>query len=572
MICKYIGLPNFTSAALTNETQYVTVQSKDDGSALKSAGMYQAAGTYLTLGEWNSVGIPKYLEDRSDRLDKDFVKDINASLPESKPLTETHPQYLKSDVETNLVLQKDCEVWVTFVHEGAGWLNVLGYYAYQTGKAPATRADVANETIIFPNVSYAGSGGGLKSGNKVQLKYYNEKTREFEKVFPAGTTIAWFVIAQGWSDKSVTEGIYKHYSSDYLNLEKDDNLKRHSVLLEDNEREIFLLGFEDVRRDQRSDDDFNDAVFYATVSPYEAVYKGGYQPVDSPNDKDNDGVTDVFDEYPADPDKAFNNYYPAEHTFGTLVFEDLWPYKGDYDFNDLVIDYNFNQITNAKNEVAKINVQYLVRAIGGSFKHGFGMELFTSPSNINSVIGQKITKDYITNNSNGTESKQTNAVIIAFDDAYSCLPYSGSGHYVNTDPSSDFVNPDTLKIEIELNKAVTLGSFGMPPYNPFLIVNGNRGTEVHLPGSTPTDLVDETLFGQGQDDSDPASGKYYMSNTSLPWAINTPESFSYPIEKESILNGYTQFDAWAKSKGYNYMDWYRNINGYRNSNKLYKKN
>ncbi len=33
---------------------------------------------------------------------------------------------------------------------------------------------------------------------------------------------------------------------------------------------------------------------------------------------------------------------PSEQFTGTLAYEDLWPGKGDYDFNDLVVDYDFD--------------------------------------------------------------------------------------------------------------------------------------------------------------------------------------------------------------------------------------
>lgn len=29
------------------------------------------------------------------------------------------------------------------------------------------------------------------------------------------------------------------------------------------------------------------------------------------------------------------------------MFEDLWPATGDYDFNDLVLDYSINRVTDA---------------------------------------------------------------------------------------------------------------------------------------------------------------------------------------------------------------------------------
>ncbi len=84
------------------------------------------------------------------------------------------------------------------------------------------------------------------------------------------------------------------------------------------------------------------------------------------NDTDGDGVPDDQDDYPNDPDKAFNNFSPEEGTWATLAFEDLWPGTGDYDFNDLVLFYNMNQITNADNEVVEIDASFYVNHIGAT--------------------------------------------------------------------------------------------------------------------------------------------------------------------------------------------------------------
>ncbi|MBU1370939.1 MAG: LruC domain-containing protein, partial [Bacteroidetes bacterium] len=45
---------------------------------------------------------------------------------------------------------------------------------------------------------------------------------------------------------------------------------------------------------------------------------------------------------------------PTEQFEGTLAYEDLWPGKGDYDFNDLVIDYDFDITKNDEEIVQSI--------------------------------------------------------------------------------------------------------------------------------------------------------------------------------------------------------------------------
>lgn len=578
IISRHIGLPQLTvydakNGGNTIELGHSTFLQVVNSTNLKStqATASTIVNGYYTLGSWNGKGVPNYLEPQNDIISNEFLASVNASLPERIPLPVSHPQYLANSADANLLVNDDCEVWVTFVHEGAGWLNLLGYYTYPIGNPPATKDDIRDLTVIFPNVSYSNSGGGLASGNKVQLSYLDPETNEYTDIFPANTSIGWFITAQGWKNQTVSNGVYTHYSDIQFNAEADHNLKKHNVMLYDEARDILLMGFEDIRRDRNSDEDFNDAVFYTTVTPFTAVNTSFYQPLDSPSDSDGDGVTDVFDEFPDDPAKAFRNHYPAEGQFGTLVFEDLWPYKGDYDFNDLVIDYNFNQVTNSQNLITSIESKIVVKAIGASYHNAFGLSLNTEPENITSVTGQRFTQSFLDIASNGTENGQSKATVIYFDDAFNNLAYPGTGIGVNTSPDAPYVVPDTQQVNIVFDTPLSFTDLGTPPYNPFMIIDRNRGVEVHLPNQLPTDLVDTDLLGTGHDDSDASVGNYYVSDIYLPWAINLPTSFDYPAEKESIIEAHLMFKPWAKARGYTYMDWYDNINGYRNNSRIYQK-
>ena len=63
---------------------------------------------------------------------------------------------------------------------------------------------------------------------------------------------------------------------------------------------------------------------------------------------------------------------------GSLAYEDLWPYKGDYDFNDLVIHYNFAITKDDEENVQNITATFIVYAFGASFHNGFGFQFPTS--------------------------------------------------------------------------------------------------------------------------------------------------------------------------------------------------
>jgi LruC domain-containing protein len=290
-------------------------------------------------------------------------------------------------------------------------------------------------------------------------------------------------------------------------------------------------------------------------------------------DNDQDGVADDDDEFPSDPARAFNNYYPA-YSYGTLAYEDLWPGKGDYDFNDLVLDYRFNVITNGNNNVVELFGTFVINAFGASFENGFGFQLGDASFNQADLIvtGCELTETYIMLNNNGTEANQSIPTIIVYDNAYKQMQHPGTGIGVNTDPTATYVTPDTLNITITFpTNAYSFNQLNISNFNPFLIVNKTRGREVHLPDYPPTSLVDPSYYGTFDDNSIALQGRYYKTELNLPWAINIYESFAYPIEKTPVLQAYNHFAEWAQSGGTLYPDWYRDLSGYRNMGNIYQK-
>ncbi|MEI7982532.1 MAG: LruC domain-containing protein, partial [Bacteroidota bacterium] len=288
-------------------------------------------------------------------------------------------------------------------------------------------------------------------------------------------------------------------------------------------------------------------------------------------DQDGDGVPDADDAYPHDPARAFNNYYPAVG-FGSLVFEDLWPGKGDYDFNDLVLDFRFKTVTNADNKVSEVYATFVIRAIGAGLKNGFGFQ-FPGTSIQGSdveVAGFKTKENFINLNPNGTEAGQERITVIVFDNVFKVMPSPG-GFGVNTVPGNPYVKPDTTIVSILFKpNTYAMADIGVDQFNPFMIVNLDRGKEIHLTDNPPTSLVNQAYFKTGDDDSDPASGRYYKTKRNLPWAIRITSSYDYTNETAQITSGHLKFAAWAESSGGQYPDWYLKISGYRNESNIYQ--
>ncbi|TKC09332.1 LruC domain-containing protein [Pedobacter frigoris] len=288
----------------------------------------------------------------------------------------------------------------------------------------------------------------------------------------------------------------------------------------------------------------------------------GTAPAPVKPDTDNDGVIDEQDAYPSDPTKAFNNYSLNYNGGGsTVAFEDSWPLKGDYDLNDVVLSYRYLVVTNAANNVVRLQAEWNLLATGGNFRNGAGIQfnlLANSAKNFNASNGLS------------PEAGQDSLVVILFTDS------RAEQANWNTKPGVTVSPSKTYTFSFDLENGPSLQTFGISSYNPFVWNNTTgfgRSYEAHLYGKNPTKLAkNSNLFGTGDDNS--INGKFYGTDKKLPWAIELPIApFQYPAEQNSIADTYLKFSDWAMSGGTTDQDWYSNTaSGYRNNAKIFSAN
>lgn len=560
-----IGGSNLFSGSIVGTVKTNTVNNRvssnfksNDINGVTTSTKFSYLGSYDIYGRPTNLLTPDFFSD--PLLFGDLLYYINAALPEGLDLRKTNPQFLASDNASNIVLTKDAEVFVTFLSEGAGFRNSIGFYSYPTNSPPKSLADIKQINFIFPNASFLGSNGSMLPGDKISLGK-----------FSAGTTVAFVLYSNGWNGSQVDVTSPAYFTDAFLNPEKDPSLQKHSVLLK--YQNTYLIGFKDLDRSLSiCDHDFNDVIIYASANPIDAISNNKVVSLTNPTDTDGDGIVDTIDQFPTDPNRAFINYYPAKDSWSTIAFEDKWPIFGDYDMNDVVVNYNYSWVSNANNDVVEMYANFQPIANGATFQDGFGIQFPFSSSNVASVTGASTTANYIKFNNNGTEAGQTNAVIIPFDNMRSILSYPSGAFFVNTDMNLPKVTGTTINMKISFTSPIDIGYFDNVPFNPFIISNLRRGFEVHLPGQLPTALADKTQFGQGIDATNTATGVYYVTKQNYPWAINFTSPFIYPIERASIADAYPNFLKWASSGGTQFNDWFINTSiGYRNTNLLYTK-
>ncbi|HOU54973.1 MAG TPA: LruC domain-containing protein [Myxococcota bacterium] len=513
--------------------------------------------TFLKMpyaSNYDASGIPKTIDEKKT-FPVAFLTRLATTLPEMKDVRKTNPGLITDDAGANLILKKDADVYVTFLHEGAGYQNAFGFFTFDPS-APPTRKQDVREVILFPNASFYNSGGssaGLRSGDTVRIGRFTK-----------GTAIGFVVVANGFDSKTGVAtnatggppgGDWTFYTLQGLNPEPAADLRRHTVLLHDTETGTIVLGMEDLLRSTSGcDHDFNDILFTISSVPGDAFDTEDIVVLPDPEDRDNDGVKDGVDDYPDDPDRTFDQWTPSPTADGTLVFEDAWPWHGDYDFNDLVLSYRFHRVLNKDGKVVDLVARFQVLAGGSEFRNGLAFHLPGIPTTA--------LKTATLSTGGGApvpvtpEAGQPDLVFPLSQDLFADRAPKATCLYLNTEPGCSEGPGTVFELDLTFQTPQSNEVLGVPPYDPFLFRSDRRGHEIHLVDHAPTARVDMSLFRTGEDDSVAAQGRWYRSICNLPWGLDLPVPWSWPLEGTEVSSAYPSFLDWVNSAGARSADWY----------------
>jgi len=218
---------------------------------------YNFEEPYKTILPYNRFGTPVGM--KTVEYCPEVVGNIvSLKLPGGQNALINSPEYFDNP-NSSFLLENDAQVEVTFLHEGAGFKNTLGYYTYHISNPPNSIADL-DKTIIFPNSSASRSGGELIPGNTVEVL----------GTYPAGTVFGFYLVSYGWRNE-LTDGFYTQYSDWVFN----ENGLQQNLIFYDADCDAFVLCFEDILI-PGGDKDFNDVIFQVTSTPNDAFRKTAY--------------------------------------------------------------------------------------------------------------------------------------------------------------------------------------------------------------------------------------------------------------------------------------------------------
>lgn len=261
------------------------------------------------------------------------------------------------------------------------------------------------------------------------------------------------------------------------------------------------------------------------------------------------------------PTPPSNPVFPIiyEGSVVTYLFEDSWPFLGDFDMNDMVLDVSPVYSTNENNKVMQMDLNVTLRALGASKRLGVGIQLDGVTSGLVSGITRSNTAGIngnIFSQANSLEAGQAYAVIPVFDDSHEAFGQSSPLITNTVKVSGNYKTPVLVTLSIHFSNPLDRSKVSIDKFNVFIINGGykTKRQEIHLAGFQATDKADKSKFGIADDNS---NLKPYTSKDNLIWGLAVPESVKYPIEWVSIKISYPKFESWATSGGSSDKDWYK---------------
>ncbi|NDW13650.1 LruC domain-containing protein [Bacteroides sp. 214] len=540
-----VKLPVNDSKVTFNQSEYLSgnniTRAQTDGGRTYPDG-------YKTLGDWSKNGMPSYLKGRMNDIPAGFLYSIRKLFSDldGTEFPDMYPQYFDNPGNIDIRVTKETAINLAFLGSGAFNNNVVGYYTYPTNNPPQSRDDIKNPIIAFPRITSVLRSSPVFSGDYVSLKYWNEETDSFEDKFPAGISIGWLLISDGFTNNEgdIIENLAKtatFYSTDnefrrlptdadkmsFFNT-VDKGLPRALALVHDPvTKHMISLTFED-RMTVSHPNDYYDAAFYVQIVEEDAIETPPVLP-------------------PVNPPSTYDVY--VEYS-GILAFEDNWPTQGDYDMNDLVIKYKSRVYRNMTSPayVSRIVDEFTVLNNGATYINGFGYQ-FYGANTTTPLADDRINKITIEN---------AEGIVSKFMQGQDREPGQNTPTIILFDNAKEVVGK-TFTVTTEVN--TVYDRLMQPPYNPFIIVKTNegRGREVHMVKYPPTALADMDLFGTKHDESRPEDKLYYVSSDNFPFALHLSKAatFNWPEEGVRIDVTYPKYADWAKSSGKTNTDWYK---------------
>lgn len=239
---------------------------------------------------------------------------------------------------------------------------------------------------------------------------------------------------------------------------------------------------------------------------------------------------------------------PAANQYNVVAYEDLFPTRGDYDFNDAVIAYSYALGVNASGEVQEIRGTALLIARGSKYSHDWSLMIPVpglSPNGVDSSdcavqrSADQQSPGLVANSGcvisvYGSTSAARGIAWKAFVDTVELFPYTD---LAGTSKDVPLNTPSNPAVNILLGPKATMTIQLQSPL-PTLSEFGTDDPRLYVRNTNQTILLTT------------------VDSQNFPFAMIMPKQWKWPIELTKIGDAYPSFLDYVSSGGVNAVDWY----------------
>jgi len=232
------------------------------------------------------------------------------------------------------------------------------------------------------------------------------------------------------------------------------------------------------------------------------------------------------------------NYFPSADSYYQVGYEDQYPKKGDYDFNDLTVAYQVRYGLNSDNEVVTIRGTAYLITRGAGFNHDWHLHI-PLPASTSAVVtcttflvpGDDYSFQNCSPSGNGFNNGA--ADIQVFTATADIFTDPQGAPFTNTMKGQSYVLGPKSTFRVDLSDPLPAASIGAAPFDPYLFVY-NTGEKIQLMQVNPA----------------------FRDQNGFPFGMLMPVDWLPPLEYFSISTIYPLFDAFVASEATTNLDWY----------------
>jgi LruC domain-containing protein len=239
------------------------------------------------------------------------------------------------------------------------------------------------------------------------------------------------------------------------------------------------------------------------------------------------------------------NYFPSASSFFVVGYEDLYPQKGDYDFNDLTVAYRVQYGMNADGDVVAIQgLAYLITR-GSAYSHDWRLRIGL-PADASGTLSCTTYPNYRTDPTLGQPCSAADGSSIGaeldltvFQNTRILFPDPAGSLFVNTQRlysapwNLKFFNGPRSEFRLDLVSPVPISGILPAPFDPYLHV-------------LDTDRIVRLM------EVDPA----YQDSNGFPFGMLLTDSWKPPLEFTDTAVAYPLFSDFVSSEGNSSSNWY----------------